>query len=424
VIIINIEIIYKNQGMKSIKTNIVKNSYIRPLNGDELPIPLLLFDKTLKTFDKTLNLNRKEYCYAHIICDPIWLRYTQNDNLDLFKFISDKVVHQIRKKKCYFIFDASEEGFSPFLGEWNFFPILYRSIESQNIDPSQIIFMSSNLKDEINIENYCRIQNKEKINVFSLPLFDYSCRVDGKVNELFNQSILKTANNYKEKYFSSLSRRNRFYRSIGTFLLCQSPIKDKGLLSHDKIEKNDTVYKSMTEVNEFDQEKLEKWIETLPLVIDYNDFNVNWGLQNIKFDHIHDQTIFQIVNETHVHNFNNTSMFYSEKTFRPISCFQPFLIWGQKGCNQYLRYLGYKTYEEWFDLSFDNEEDNILRYKKLLTIVEDTCTYLNSLKRDKQIEWKYKNKNILIHNFKVMNDNRYTVHKLRKFILNLEKQIK
>ena len=74
-----------------------------------------------------------------------------------------------------------------------------------------------------------------------------------------------------------------------------------------------------------------------------NNFKINWAI-NTNFKSIFDKTLFHIANETEVDNFNNTALFYSEKTFKPISQMQPFVIYGQQGANKYLKELGYKTF--------------------------------------------------------------------------------
>ena len=60
--------------------------------------------------------------------------------------------------------------------------------------------------------------------------------------------------------------------------------------------------------------------------------------------------------------------------------------------------LGFKTYENYFDMSFDDEPNHVIRYKKLLASVSDTVKYLKTLNRDQQIEWRYKELELLTHN--------------------------
>lgn len=400
--------------MKTISKNIIENPYIRTEKSSA--VLLTLIDKVLNNINQQLKLKEKTYFHVLIKYPPFWPH-----DLDLFRFIDKKIISKIREKKCFFIFDASAEGFSPF--EENWFEIFYHTCEIHNIDPYQIIFVSSNLKDEDNIKKYCKDKNKKPINVFTLPLFEKACQTEGNIDHLLNEYMLKTNKAFKDKYFSSLSRLNRRHRSVGTFLLCQSPVKNKALISHNILKKSNYDFIDIIKKTDYNEKHIKRWVKSLPLIVDYNNFNVNWAVGGFKYAHIHNQTIFQIVNETLVDNFNDSSLFYSEKTFRPISCFQPFLIYGQRGCNRYLKNLGYRTYDDWFDLSFDEEEDYIRRYQKLLLVVEDTCKYLDSLTREQQINWKFKNLDVLTHNVNTMNNQNYTFEKLEKFLLELENQI-
>jgi hypothetical protein len=56
-------------------------------------------------------------------------------------------------------------------------------------------------------------------------------------------------------------------------------------------------------------------------------------------------------------------------------------------------------------------------------VAEDTCKYLDSMTKDQQLEWKFKNKQILIHNAWTMNNQQYTHDKIKDFVLRLENQI-
>ncbi len=58
------------------------------------------------------------------------------------------------------------------------------------------------------------------------------------------------------------------------------------------------------------------------------------------------------------YNDSQKSIFLSEKTFKPIACSHPFQILGAKGSLKELRKLGYLTFENLFDESYD-ELDNI-----------------------------------------------------------------
>lgn len=353
----------------------------------------------------------KKYSYVHgLLKYPRWTRES-----DLFCFIKDSYLEKIKNKEAFFIFDASTEGFSP-LYDFPFFDVLYFNCEKYDVDPSMIIYVSSNLRDEENIKEYCKHADKKPINVFSFVSFEKVVQIPTKIEieEKFCHA------KYEGKYFSSLSRVVRHYRSIATFLLCQDPISEKALISHSTLPKNLNIdsWRINSGLEEYSSKQVKRWIKSLPLIVDKDNFKVNWALENDYYP-IHRRTLFQIVNETLVDNYKNTSLFYSEKTFRPMVCFQPFVIYGQKGCNKHLKEIGYKTYDEWFDLSFDDEDDNILRYKKLLESIKESCKYLDSLSFDQQIEWRFKNKEILNHNYRNMCLSEYSRQKIISFLENL-----
>lgn len=386
--------------MIKITNGLQENPYLQ--NCDDT-----VFTTMLREMSYSLKLHDK-ISYIHGL-----LRYPQwTDTVDLFQFISIENLQEIQLKKMFFVFDSSTEGFSP-IHEFPFFDVLYYNCEKYNVDPSMIIFVSSNLKDEDNIKEYCNTKNKKPINVFSFLSFEKVVRTLLTIG--YEERMCQQK--FEGKYFSSLSRVNRYYRSIATFLLCHDTISAKALISHAALPKTVHLesWKIYHQLNDFTHKDVKRWAKSLPLIVDKPNFNDNWALDNDYYS-IHRQTLFQIVNETLVDNAKNTSLFYSEKTFRPVVCFQPFVIYGQQGSNQHLKEIGYQTYEPWFDLSFDNEPDNVLRYKKLLASVKDACSYLDSLSREKQIEWRFLRKDILEHNFSVMATSEYSKTKLKKFI--------
>jgi hypothetical protein len=91
------------------------------------------------------------------------------------------------------------------------------------------------------------------------------------------------------------------------------------------------------------------------------------------------------------------------------------VIYGQQGINRKIKMLGFKTYEDYFDLSFDDEPDDVLRYKKLLASVEHTVKHLRLLSRDEQIAWRFKQLELLIHNREVFVRKENTMKQLEIF---------
>lgn len=81
----------------------------------------------------------------------------------------------------------------------------------------------------------------------------------------------------------------------------------------------------------------------------------------------YNQTHYSLVAETTVSNL--FPLHPTEKTFKPIAFQHPYIIWGQQGILDHLRSLGFETYENLFDQSYDLEPDRLLRLNKVVNNV-------------------------------------------------------
>jgi len=405
--------------VKKIQNALITETHL--MNCPDTTFTVLLHHLLCNTQYENSFLWLREMEYVHgLLQYPEWKPTT-----DIFQFLAPHMLFQLQKGKIFFVFDASTEGFSP-IYEFPFFDLLYYNCEKYKVDPKMIIYVSANLLDENNIDKYSKEKGVEPINVFSYPSFEQVLTYDQRYGrqrpiDQYNRTFGLCVDLHDDKYFSSLSRVNRDYRTLGTFMLCQSEIADKGLISHDRVRTLDQ-YKDLLYSQGYTDKQIKQWAKSLPLVVDRQDFSKNWAIDT-PYEHIHARTIFQIVNETLVDDQHSTSLFYSEKSFKPMAQFQPFVIWGQTHANKYLSNLGYKTYDEWFDLSFDDEEDPIKRYKKLIQSLTETCKFLNGLSRQNRVEWRYKNKELLMHNYKKMLSTELSTEKLAKFLEKLNDRV-
>lgn len=104
--------------------------------------------------------------------------------------------------------------------------------------------------------------------------------------------------------------------------------------------------------------------EKLPLVVDTNDFDYNWIYveQKQTYDIFKSHPI-NVVTET---MYRNDGRFLSEKSFKPMSLRQIFLIAGNKGTLELLRHYGFKTFTQCgIDESYDTVLDPVKRMKLL-----------------------------------------------------------
>jgi len=84
----------------------------------------------------------------------------------------------------------------------------------------------------------------------------------------------------------------------------------------------------------------------------------------------HTNSYCNIVMETHFDADQSGGSFLTEKTFKPIKHGQLFFVAGAVGSLQALRDLGYRTFDNMLDNSYDTIVDNTQRWKKLCDSVQ------------------------------------------------------
>lgn len=109
-----------------------------------------------------------------------------------------------------------------------------------------------------------------------------------------------------------------------------------------------------------------------------------------------------------------------KKTFRSVYHMQPFVIWGQPGINKRMVDYGYKLYDDWFDLSFDDIKDPVKRWRALWKEVRKQIDHVRSMDNVKeQIRWKFKNETVLKHNFRTLLEGKYTRETFKNVALKM-----
>jgi hypothetical protein len=321
-----------------------------------------------------------------------------NATTDLFKFIDADSIDQLRNGRCVLIFDATFEGYGD--AELPLKTCLCYNAFLYNIDPTKIFLFTGNFLDA-----------DDSINI--IPIFILDAGWDYSVGPRnVNQSQIECFKNLK-KIILSLSRRNRFPRVVAHFALWKSQLRQDAIISQDAVNTAATISTDILKTLELTVDDWQEFKNALPLLADGNNFHIN-----APFDHLpdlHSKTLFSIVNETLISNYKNTSLFFSEKLLKPIINYQPMIIYGQPGINRQIQMLGFKTYNNYFDLSFDDETNDVLRYKKLLISIENTIKHLKSLSRDEQIAWRFKESELLIYNREVFVRKENTMQQLGAF---------
>jgi hypothetical protein len=98
-----------------------------------------------------------------------------------------------------------------------------------------------------------------------------------------------------------------------------------------------------------------------PFIIDDRyDLNYNLAVNITKEDY--EKTFVSVVTETLT--LPNT-LFFSEKIWKPIMVGHPFLLLGNQHSLRYLKDLGYKTFDKWFNEDYDSKFDSDTRARMI-----------------------------------------------------------
>lgn len=89
----------------------------------------------------------------------------------------------------------------------------------------------------------------------------------------------------------------------------------------------------------------------------------------------YEQSCITIVTETF---FEDEYNYLSEKIWKPIAHRHPFILVGRPHSLKHLHSLGFKTFDKWWDESYDNELNSDIRLEKILTEIKK----INSLHID------------------------------------------
>ena len=105
----------------------------------------------------------------------------------------------------------------------------------------------------------------------------------------------------------------------------------------------------------------------------------------------YESTNIEVVLET---LFDDLRLHLTEKTLRPISLGQPFILAGTYGSLKYLREYGFKTFSDCWDESYDMMSDSIERMNKIIEIMSNII----SMPPDKKEQMLEKAREIAVYN--------------------------
>jgi hypothetical protein len=274
---------------------------------------------------------------------------------------------------------------------------------STGIPLGKIIYLTGCMNGHAVYNKWCDENNipndiNSRMNIISYPTARY--QLAGMINDSpepeYNSEIVP------EKLFLCWNRRFRPHRTLLILSLDKLGLVDRSYYSMGKVDPEfqsqeftqttpvDLVNGNIYNINTEDMNNLNA---KLPLVIDGETSIGNMCADNLgharKF---YQNSLVSLVTET---NWELPHLTSTEKSFKPFKEKHPFIIVGSAGAIKSMRELGFKTFSDFWDESYDETDNYNLRLVKIIEVCKEISTWDN----EKILDFRRKVKPIVEHNY-------------------------
>lgn len=351
---------------------------------------------------------------------PDWCGETKQhpNRLALFSYITGEYLRDLQSGRAFLLLDQSHEGYqTAWLWEW-----FHNNCKKYSINPRQIIYATGNLESKNQYDSWASANGIiDKMLVvpyphFELMIYETAVNHNRRLSPTdHNRRSLPTIDDhikYKIKYsekiksFNALQKRPRAHRMWLFKSLHEAGLLTNNIVSMNKFDLINTHFegRGFTEaeyINVKDLTPIEPYEN--PTSQDTNSFATNHGGDYINL--INKQIMLDswltVVSEASFGDSEGTC-FISEKTFKPIACYHPFIIFGNRGSLEHLRKMGYKTFSPYINESYDS----LPTWERLDAIITEVKR-INGMSFEEKLTWYNGMRDILEHNYNTLRKNSY-----------------
>lgn len=184
--------------------------------------------------------------------------------------------------------------------------------------------------------------------------------------------------------FNRLTSDARCYRSLFVANLADKNLLEQGHISYSQVcPHNNLSYRENLNyalrygVSTAEIDYAVKMLDTIstPLRIDSSDGFIPNGSMNLHPIRQNLESFLHVVTET---CFWDNKEHLTEKIFKPVLLKQPFVLMGCANNLAYLKSYGFKTFDKWWDESYDTIENPVERIRAVVSIIESICNKSNN----------------------------------------------
>lgn len=379
----------------NLRSNDLSHEYFKKVNG-YVPSPSIL-------------LNQDDvfiYEFAMGLGSNHWF---SNPHADLLQTstITAKTVEHIIKNKGYILLELGRES----LFDEKMIYHLHEYFRKVCIPLNKVIFQVGNPDAHNFYDRYCTakgISKAHRMFISTIEYFEFQVSFQMAKNKIMEEPRNL---NYEHiiKTFLCFNRNHRFHRNNLALMFYKTDLLKNSFFSMTKFcpyFANDLSitsdftkfvkkeYYSNCDINDSD---IENFINMLPLTIDLNDVTKigpivnNWGATQSYYK----QSLISVVTETF---FIENIIFNTEKIWNPISYKHPFILVAAPRSLKYLKKLGYKTFSEFWDESYDEIDDHSARLYEIVKLCKD----IDSWSEEKRRKFFHESMYITEHNYNLL----------------------
>lgn len=288
-------------------------------------------------------------------CPEDWTGYN-NRGKCFFAYLNETYLTDLHNGRAYVMLDQSLEGYqTPWL--WNY---LHEQCVEFNISPSRLIYVTGNMICDETYDLWSKENNiTDRMKVIPYAHFELDmgmvCYEKIKYENApptFEDHLKYKKENINDiKTFACLNKRIRLQRVWFYNYLHGSGLLNKGLVSMNTFDKHGYYFEGQA----ISEERINEISIGLPLLVHEkrnDEFDDNFYIRRFN-DQISLETYMTVISEAHCGDSDET-MFLSEKTFKVIACNHPFIIMGNKDSMRKMRQIGYRTFENFIDQTYDS----------------------------------------------------------------------
>lgn len=311
---------------------------------------------------------------------------------------SGHIIHHVRGFNGYILIDMSAEAFVQ--------PDQLESLHqyfgsSHGIPMGKIIYLTGCMNAKKVYADWCDSRGipdstRDRIKMISFPVSHDSLSRNLNMAPEPDYDVEKVP----EKLFLSWNRRYRPHRTAMVLALESHNLVDRSYISMGIVDPENTNYRFSHTVDllrylilDLSQETADRFTRKLPLVLDgetdTTEMCEDFTAKNRQF---YQNSLVSLITET---NFDLPELTLTEKSFKPFKEKHPFIIIGVPGALQALQDLGFQTFSEFWDESYDQIQDPSLRIGK----ISNVCKEIGNWNREQILDFRKRVKPILEHNY-------------------------